>query len=198
MEPGDRVRDVALWLAVLALGHGLASYGQVHAVLGTKQTTVQLRAGMSARSSPACRAKGCREWRNTASESLIDSVEIDGRIVPVHWKVSIANSSRVTPNAVTFVYRSASPRLRLSWQWKARADFGPLEHSIRIENLDSHEMWLPLQDAFDFRFPLASEVALNELYIDKGAGKPSDVGTHRTCPITPGIRLGGQVQQLCR
>ena len=31
---------------------------------------------------------------------------------------------------VEFVYESAKPHLRLSWQWVARADAGPVEHRI--------------------------------------------------------------------
>jgi alpha-galactosidase len=190
------VRKIVLCLALLALTHGLASYGQVNAVLRTKQTIVELHAGDESPQLTRLQSERLPAWRNTASESLIDSVEIDGRRIPLHWTLD-REHSRVTPKSVAFVYRSSSPRLRLSWEWVARADFGPIEHSIRIENLDSHEIWLPLQDAFDFRFPVAPEVALNGLYIDKGAGKPSDVGTHRV-PITPGYLWEGRSSSYAR
>src|ERR1700721_466050 len=170
------VRKIVWCLSLLALTHGLASYGQVNAVLRTKQTTVELHAGDESPQLTSLRGEGLPAWRNTASENLIDSVEIDGRKISLHWKLD-REHSRMTPKSVAFVYRSSSPRLRLSWEWVARADFGPIEHSIRIENLESHEIWLPLQDAFDFRFPVVPEIALNGLYIDKRAGKPSAVGT---------------------
>jgi hypothetical protein len=162
MEPSVRVRNIVLRLAMLALGHGLASYAQVNAVLRTKQTTVELHAAEESPQLTSLRSEGLPAWTNTASERLIDSVEIDGRKIPLHWKLD-REHSRVTPKTVAFVYRSSSPRLQLNWEWKARADFGPVEHSIRIENLDSHEIWLPLQNAFDFRLPVPPEAALNEL-----------------------------------
>jgi alpha-galactosidase len=190
------VRKIVWCLALLAPTHGLASYGQVNAVIRTRQTIVSLHAGDESPQLTRLQSEGLPVWRNTASESLIDSVEIDGRKTPLHWELD-REHSRVSSKSVVFVYRSSSPRLRLSWEWVARADFGPIEHSIRIENLDSHEIWLPLQDAFDFRFPVAPEVALNGLYIDKGAGKPSDVGTHRA-PIIPGYLWEGRSSSYAR
>src|ERR1700735_5209996 len=110
------VRKIVWWLALLALTHGLASYGQINAVLRTKQTAVELRAGDESPQLIRLRSEGLPAWRNTASESLIDSVEIDGRKTPLHWELD-REHSRVTPKSVAFVYRSSSPRLRLSWEW---------------------------------------------------------------------------------
>ena len=73
------VRKTVWCLALLALTHGLASYGQINAVLRTKQTTVELHAGDASPQLTRLQNDGLPAWRNTASESLIDSVEIDGR-----------------------------------------------------------------------------------------------------------------------
>jgi alpha-galactosidase len=47
-----------------------------------------------------------------------------------------------------------------------------------VENLDAREVWLPLQDSFDFNFRASAKEILRSTYIDKGMGKPSDIGTH--------------------
>jgi alpha-galactosidase len=187
---------LALLLALPIFGCSRPSYAQVHAVLRTKQTTVELSAGEEKPRLESLRSGGMPAWNNAASESLIDSVEIDGRKVPLHWKFD-REHSRVTPKTVTFLYQSSSPRLRLSWIWEARAEFGPVEHSIRIENLDSQAMWLPLQDSFDFRFPVAAQEELSELYIDKGMGKPSPVGTHQE-PVAVGYHWEGRSSSYAR
>ena len=53
---------------------------------------------------------------------------------------------------------------------------GPSEHTIRIENLSSSEIWIPLQDSFVYRF--AAKGPLHHGFVEKGAGKPTDIGTH--------------------
>ncbi len=42
---------------------------------------------------------------------------------------------------------------------------------VHIENIDSQEIWIPLQASFAFEFPVQTTDALTHLYIDKGAGK---------------------------
>jgi hypothetical protein len=68
--------------------------------------------------------------------------------------------------------------MRLTWEWEARAAFGPVEHQIHIQNLSDRELWLPLQDSLHFNLPIKPQVGLEEIYIEKGASTPSDVGTH--------------------
>lgn len=80
---------------------------------------------------------------------------------------------------MAYVYESQPPRLRLTWEWRAPADFGPVEHIIRIENMSGEELWLPLQDSIRLDWQVAPAIALEHWFVEKGAGKPSDVGTHR-------------------
>ena len=105
------------------------------------------------------------------------TVEINGASVPVSWQHK-ANSTRTNPRHVVFVYESAQPHLRLRWEWQARADFGPIEHRITIENLGDKEVWLPMIDSLrlDWNVPAADE--LRNFYVEKGAGTPSPQGTH--------------------
>ena len=53
-----------------------------------------------------------------------------------------------------------------------------LEHHIRIENLDLRALWLPLQTSFRYNWTVPTAQALKQIYIDKGAGRPSAIGTH--------------------
>src|SRR5262249_16064680 len=69
-------------------------------------------------------------------------------------------------------------RLRLTWSWTIRQDFGPIEHQIRIENLTSRELWIPMQDSFAFDLQIDPQVQLEHIYVEKGADKPSSIGTH--------------------
>lgn len=169
---------------------------QINASLSTKQTAVNVQAGDETPRLINLRSGNAAAWNNAASESLIDSVQIDGRTVPIHWKLD-RTDSHVGPKSLEFVYRSASPNLKLHWEWLARADFGPVEHSIRIENLDSREIWLPLQDSFDFRFRVAPQEALQTLYVDKGMGKPSPIGTHEV-PVAAGYQWEGRSSSYAR
>ncbi|HEX7361784.1 MAG TPA: alpha-galactosidase [Bryobacteraceae bacterium] len=123
-------------------------------------------------------AVGQPAWVSRSSELLIDHVFIDAKKLPITWKLD-SMASKVGPRRAAFVYVSASPHLRLTWAWQARAGFGPIEHQIRIQNLDSKELWLPFQDSFRFDYQVSSATELEHWYVEKGAGTPSPVGTHR-------------------
>lgn len=117
-------------------------------------------------------------WTNLAPESLIASVEINGQSTALHWRLNqIASSS--DSYKVAFVYETDSPHLRLTWEWQARDSRGPIEHQIRIENLERRELWLPLQPSLQVEWRIAPQSNLEHIYIEKGADTPSDVGTHQ-------------------
>lgn len=80
---------------------------------------------------------------------------------------------------MAYVYESQSPHLRLTWEWRAPADFGPVEHAIRIENMSGQELWVPLQDSVRLDWQVTPTVAFEHWFVEKGAGKPSDIGS--TC-----------------
>ncbi len=116
-------------------------------------------------------------WSNDAEEPLPASVEISGATVPLTWKLNPA-LGQTGLRHVVFVYESAEPHLRLRWEWEARADFGPVEHRITIENLSGQEVWLPMVDSLRLDWRIRSTTALNNVYIEKGADTPSAEGTH--------------------
>jgi hypothetical protein len=117
-------------------------------------------------------------WRQTSVEPLIAFVEVAGKQQAVHWKFN-ENGSKVTSQNVELAYDSDSPHLRLTWIWIARAARGPIEHTIKIQNLGENDLWLPLQDSLRFSWQVSKSEALEQLWVEKGAGGPTAEGTHR-------------------
>jgi hypothetical protein len=76
------------------------------------------------------------------------------------------------------VYRAGSPQLKLESRWRARADHGPLEHSVSIQNLSGEPVDLPLQPSFRFSWQLQPGSAVERFWVEKGADTPSAEGTH--------------------
>jgi hypothetical protein len=150
---------------------------QTLATLRTQNTVVQLRADDGSPRLVSFGAGSQRNWPNASSERLIDSVFIGERIGAIHWRLN-RQESRIESSRVAFVYTNESPRLRLTWEWRTRSATGPVEHTISIENLGSDEIWIPLQDSLAFRVRVDPGIVLKHFFVEKGAGKPSDAGTH--------------------
>ena len=129
-------------------------------------------------------------WSNTQPESLPASVEIDSAIVPLTWQLK-PDLGLHHPHQVVFVYESANPHLRLTWDWQSRADFGPVEHRITIQNLSSHELWLPMVDSLRLNWRAAPSRDLRNFYVEKGADTPSAQGTHLD-PVADGYSWTGK------
>lgn len=152
---------------------------QTTARIRTEQTLLELQAQPSSPQLVSLGIGGEKIWINDVPERLIDSLEIEGRSAKLDWKWN-REASRIDGHEIAFVYESASPKLRLTWEWKARASTGPIEHTIHIENLEAKEFWIPLQDSFQFKWRVDNKVQLKHFYVEKGAGSPSAVGTHET------------------
>ncbi len=185
------LRLVVASLVSVSVGSAAA---QTAATIRTEQTVLQLEAQESSPRLVSLSTGSAEIWRNQVSEALIPWVEQDGRTVPLRWKFNSA-ASQVKAGSVRFVYESSSPKLRLQWTWEARTATGPIEHSIRIENLSSSEIWLPLQDSFRYRFAVTGP--LHHCFVEKGAGKPSDVGTHEVA-VQPGYDWAGRSSTYAR
>jgi hypothetical protein len=169
---------------------GSLAAAQTTASLSTAQTTVQLKADATAPHLVSLQAAGQAPWSNETPGELIASAEVDGHTVPLHWKL-VSGAGEVNSKRVTFIYETHSPHLRLTWEWSAPAATGPLEHRIRIENLDTRELWLPLQTSFRYSWSVPAEHPLQQIYIDKGAGRPSPIGTHEV-ELTSGYSWEGK------
>ena len=89
----------------------------------------------------------------------------------------------------------ASPHLRLTWEWRTRQAYGPIEHQIRIENLDNQEIWIPMQDSLALNWQVDPQSALEHFFVEKGANTPSSIGTHQVA-VDRGLPLDWHVQHL--
>jgi hypothetical protein len=132
---------------------------------------------------------GALSLRNRASEALPASVDINGSKELVTWRHK-PELDTIEARRVVFTYESAEPHLRLRWEWQARADFGPVEHRITIENLGDKELWLPMVDTMQLDWNVPSTSVLRNFYVEKGAGTPSPQGTHCD-PVAGGYQWTG-------
>ena len=185
MQPRARQSlALALWLAAC-----ISATCQTAASLHTQQTTLTFEAGVEAPRLRSMQGRDQEPWINLAREMPVSFVLVNGKHLPLHWRFNAAESV-ITRNRVVFVYKSESPKLRLTWEWIAPSASGPIEHQIHIANLSASEIWIPLQDSFRFNFKVDEHSSLKQLYIDKGAGRPTDTGTHEVA-VTPGYRWQG-------
>ena len=145
--------------------------------LRTTSTEIKFEALSSGPRVISLRAPNQSAWTSTQPATLISEAYIDMQPVPLKW-VFNQPASKTDATSVTYVYDSASPKLRLTWQWSVRAARGPIEHVIRIQNLESREIWIPLQSSFSFDWKISSAESLEHMYVEKGADTPSPIGTH--------------------
>ena len=117
-------------------------------------------------------------WDNRIDEALPGTVEVDGASQAVTWKLD-PTSCRLEPDRIAIDYLSASPRLRLTWEWRRRAWHGPLEHRLTIRNLSKQSIWLPWQPSFRFAWAVDPAQPLERFWVEKGADAPSSEGVHR-------------------
>ncbi len=165
-----------LGLLLFSMNHVV--FGQLTAQLHTSDTDLALEAGPSAPRMISLTPPGQAKWENRTSEELIPFAEVANTQTPLHWSLK-SNATRTNEQRVEFVYESASPRLRLTWEWRTRQTYGPIEHQIRIENLDNQEIWIPMQDSLAFDWQIDPHSSLEHFFVEKGANTPSAVGTHR-------------------
>lgn len=153
------------------------AWGQASATLETADTELVFEAGASSPKLTSLKVPGQPKWTNHSSEGLIPFVEISERQTPITWKLDL-NASETGRKRVAFVYESANPHLRLTWEWRVPENYGPIEHQIRIQNLEPKELWIPLQDSLAFRWQVAQAEPLEHMFVEKGANTPSPIGTH--------------------
>ena len=176
-------------LVFLSYLSSATAYGQVSASLRTSETQIELKADATSPRLERLAFPGEPPWNNEASESLVSFVEIAGKELSCHWSFN-AVASRLDGQEVSFVYDSAAPHLRLTWSWRARHAYGPIEHQIRIENLENQELWIPMQDSLSLNFRVEPENRLEHFFVEKGANSPSPAGTHRIL-LNDGYRWTG-------
>ncbi len=181
----DRRRlRAACGLLLAALGNAAvapiacgATSGLTRAVIGTRESLITLEAGPDAPRVASLALRGASPWLNSAAEILPGRVLVGDHEQPLHWRW-VRAASRRSPRRVEFVYAAEIPRLRLVWQWRARSQHGPIEHTIRIENLSDSAIELPLVPSFRFDWQVDPAIGLQRFWVEKGADTPSPEGTH--------------------
>ena len=156
---------------------GAAAAATVRAHLQTQQTSITLEASSDSPRLTMLQSADGQKWLNLDTESLPAFVWQGEKRVPLRWMLNSA-ASHSDNRTVRFVYDAQPVSMRLTWSWQVRDDIGPIEHSIQIQNLSHGEIWIPMQDSFRFSWQVAASENLREMYVDKGAGKPTRIGTH--------------------
>ncbi len=155
----------------------LAAVGQTSTRLRTADTELSFEAGASGPRLTSLDVPGQPKWENRDSEALIAFAESAGKQQPITWRFN-REASQIGNERVAFIYDSASPRLRLTWEWRVRQQYGPIEHQIRIENLEAQEIWIPLQECVAADWKVDPQAELEHVFVEKGANTPSAFGTH--------------------
>ena len=145
--------------------------------VGNADNRIALQAGASSPRLLWLAHPGDSAWQGVVADGLIGRARIGDADIPLHWRFD-RDASRSGSDSASLVYEDRAAGLRLYWEWRAPAGHGPLEHDIRIENLGGRAVWIPLQDSFRYAWKIPATVALQQLWIDKGAGEPAPVGTH--------------------
>jgi hypothetical protein len=92
--------------------------------LATADTMLVLEAGAESPRVVSLTGSPGIVWKNQQAEYLIERVQMGGKWVPVRWRLqSVERSADGT--AITAIYASATPRMRLLWRWQAHAPSGP-------------------------------------------------------------------------
>ena len=167
----------------------LVAMSQSSARLHTSDTEIVLEAGSSAPRLVSLTDSGQTKWENRSSEALIPSADIADKPTPLQWTLN-REASQISEQRAAFVYDSTSPHLRLTWEWRIRQAYGPIEHEIRIENLDNSEIWIPFQDSLALNLRIDPQSSLEHFFVEKGANTPSPIGTHQV-PLAEGYQWTG-------
>src|ERR1019366_3096251 len=123
------------------------------------ETAIAVEAGEHSPRLTTLTARGATAWKNRADETLPEQVEVHGGAQPVVWRLD-RSASHFESRQIQLVYVTDPPRLKVVWQWRARASHGPIEHTILIQNLSNELVWLPLQPSFRFDWEVDPEAAL--------------------------------------
>jgi hypothetical protein len=149
----------------------------LRAELSSAETAIVVTAGEHFPRLRSLSLRGATTWTNLADEPLPERVEVRGAWHPLQWHLQRA-ACHIDARQIELVYRSDSPRLEAKWQWRARSDHGPIEHTIVIHNLAGVSVWLPLQSSLRFAWQIDPQSALERFWVEKGADTPSARGTH--------------------
>jgi hypothetical protein len=109
---------------------------------------------------------------------LIQNVEVNGQSLALRWRRVEPAEKQAAGNA-EIVFTSDQPALELHSLWSARPGPGPVEHRAVIYNRGTAPVLLPVQESLAVSLHVPREHAVEQWWVEKGAGTPTDEGTHR-------------------
>lgn len=125
-------------------------------------------------------------WTQAAAEPLLATVQTSAAKRSLLWKWN-KTASASDRRSVRYVYdgyaASGEHLLQASWEWRVRGpqpQGGPIEHLIRIQNLSAGKVWIALQKSAKLDWMVPTSVALEQMWVEKGAGGPSNEGVHHS------------------
>ena len=145
--------------------------------LASADTYVSVEAGERAPRVTRFGTPGGLVWINRTAEALPERVVVRAAARRLNWRFDRAQS-HFGSRDIELVYTSSTPRLQARWRWSVRAAYGPLEHSVVLENHSKDTVWLPLQASLRFDWLIAPGLRLNRFWVEKGADTPSAAGVH--------------------
>jgi len=170
----------------------LLVHAQEQSVFKTGDTslTVTANAGqmtITSLTSPA----GVPEWiPSSVPVSLPNQVFINNASQSLNWKFS-AKTQSGTPGETTLQFICSEPKLELLSIWRAQAGPGPIEHHFEIVNRSGLVIEVPLQPSLALTLTAPANHSIENWWVEKGSGRPSDAGTHQE-PIGDGYRFRGR------
>ena len=134
---------------------------------------------------------GARDWiAEPVRVPLIDRVLVSNTPQPVHWKF-LGNTRSHTLGETTLRFISSEPKLELLSIWQAQPGPGPVEHHFEIVNRSGRMLEVPKQASLNLTLAPPADHSLENWWVEKGGGRPSEVGTHCE-PISAGYGFHGR------
>jgi alpha-galactosidase len=120
---------------------------------------------------------------HAAPVPLIEKVQLAGHEAAVRWKFAGGAAHGAGGRVLKFL--CDEPGLQLESIWSAADGPGPVEHRLVILNRTRDTIGLPAQPSLELKMTAPPGHALEQWWVDKGAGTPTPDGTHRKT-LAPG------------
>ncbi len=120
---------------------------------------------------------------------LPGQIFIEGAGQAVRWRFS--GKSKDSPGRLNLRFTSAAPKLELVSIWQAHPGPGPIEHHWEVINHTGRTIELPFPPSLALTLSPPGGHALEACWGEKGASRPSDIGTHRE-PVRDGYEFKGR------
>ncbi len=111
---------------------------------------------------------------------LLSEATVGGNRVDLAWQYAGSSFLDGVPRRHVFSFVCTTLPLELRSIWKAGTGPGPIEHTISITNRGTQSIVAPLQTTLTFGVDLPADRRCEQWWVEKGANRPTAVGTHRS------------------